>query len=67
MIPTYSIVARALADTRSRTWCAAQLTILDMAIDAIADELADANPKFDTDLFRVRCKHHYYRPLEETT
>jgi hypothetical protein len=65
MTPTYTIIARALADMRSNAWCSAQLTILDMAIDAISTELADANPRFSEDLFRIRCKYNHYRPIEE--
>lgn len=66
MIPTYTIVARALADMRVRCWSSSQLVMLDMAVDAIADGLAEVNPKFDTELFRVRSKYQFHRLLEET-
>lgn len=56
---TFTLTARALAAVRAQTWTSAQLTILDMAIDAICDGYADEYPRFDAERFKTLA--HYYR------
>lgn len=57
--PTFTTIARALASVRTRCWTSAQLSILDMLIDALADDLHDINPRFDAERFKTLA--HYRR------
>lgn len=59
VVPTYTIVATAMASTRSLTWTSAQLSILDYLIDSVCDDLAEANPRFNAELFRKTARYGY--------
>jgi hypothetical protein len=57
--PTYTTVARALASVRTLTWTSAQLSILDLLINALADDLYEINPRFNPEQFKTLA--HYRR------
>lgn len=50
---TYWTVAIALKAVRTHVWTSAQLSILDVAIDAICDGLHEINPRFDSSYFKT--------------
>jgi hypothetical protein len=61
-VPTFTIIADALASARAYAWTTAQLTMLDRLIDALVDDFTDANPRFSAEMFRknARYKYGYY-------
>lgn len=59
VVPTFTIVATVLASTRNYAWTSAQLSILDIAIDSMCDDLAEANPRFNAELFRKTARYRY--------
>lgn len=50
---TYTTIARALKSVRALAWTTAQLTMLNMLIDMLADDLWDLNPRFDVERFKT--------------
>ena len=59
--PTLTLTAQCLAAMRAEAWCEPQLVILDMLIDALEDQYADAMPAFDAERFSALAHHHQYR------
>lgn len=57
--PTFTRIAQAFASIRTQCWTTAQMSILDMLIDALADDLHDLNPRFNPELFKTVA--HYRR------
>jgi hypothetical protein len=59
--PIYTTIAKAFASVRTTCWTTAQLSILDMLIDAVCDDIYDINPRFDAERFRTVAKYRYGR------
>lgn len=55
----YTMTAKTLADMRERCWCAPQLQMLDMLIDALAHEYDLLNPRFDSERFHYQSNYQY--------
>ena len=50
---TYTTMSRVLLSARQVVWTSAQLSILDMVIDMLADDFVELNPRFDTERFKT--------------
>lgn len=58
-VPTFTIIADALASARATAWSSSQLRMLDLLIDKLADDFAEANPRFSVELFKHKARYKY--------
>jgi hypothetical protein len=53
----WTTTMRTFADMRSRAWCEPQLIILDLTLEALADEFEEASSRFDREAFMRGAKY----------